>query len=266
MNSGFEYRPSWKDPGKYGKYIQYFAEYLKYGDFKSLSVSLKYLFAHKFPRKDYETSSGMGKFLIRKNSNDFQFINYAYEKDIKDYFVKQMNTFDVFIDIGACIGEYDVWLARNGKRCIAIEPVSFNSLKRNIAMNDVQDKVTVFSCGIGAKKDRVYFEIMDNLISSSHIDREANKEPNVDIERIDDLVSQFNISPDDRVIMKLDIEGMEPEAIEGAAGFIRSRKDLRIIYEHFEGDNFRNDKALLAIGDFSFTSLDPVNRLAIKKA
>ncbi|MBO9566754.1 MAG: FkbM family methyltransferase [Niastella sp.] len=264
--SGFDYKPGWKDPRKYGKYFNYFAEYVKYGDFKSLKHSLNYIFAHKFPKADYVTSSGMGKYLIRKGSNDFQFINYAYEKSIKDYFVKNMDTFDVFIDVGACIGEYDIWLARHGKRCIAVEPVSFKSLRTNIEMNNLQDKIKVFACGVGAKKDRVYFEIMDHLISSSHYERESGKEPNVDIERIDDLATQFGLKPEDRVILKLDVEGMEAEAIAGAVEFIRSRKDLRVIYEHFEEDNFRNDKALLAVADFDFATMDEANRIAIKKA
>jgi FkbM family methyltransferase len=265
MDSAFEYKPSWRNTGKYGKYLQYFAEYLKYGDFRSLGVSLKYMFAHKLPETDYETNSAMGKFIVRKNTNDFQFINFAYEKAIRNYLVKQMDTFDVFIDLGACIGEYDIWLARQGKRCIAVEPISHKGLVRNIALNKVEDKITVFTCGVGHKRDKVYFEILENYIGASHINRSANKEPNVEIERVDDLLSHCNLSPSDRVIMKLDIEGMEPEAIEGAAAFILSCKDLRIIYEHFKEDNYRNDKALLAIADFSFVNLDAVNRLAIKK-
>ncbi|MBA4445858.1 hypothetical protein FHL01_10755, partial [Cylindrospermopsis raciborskii CS-506_C] len=110
------YKPSWKNLSKYGVYIHYFVEYLKHGDLKSLGASLKYVLTHKLPQQDYTTSSGMGKFLIRKNTTDFQFINYAYEKSIKDYLRNNLNNFDVFIDLGACIGEYSIWLAKEGKR------------------------------------------------------------------------------------------------------------------------------------------------------
>ena len=65
--------------------------------------------------------------------------------------------------------------------------------------------------------------------------------------------------------MKLDVEGMEPEAIRGAKILISTYKDLRIIYEHFLEDDYRNDKSLLEISDFSFENLDTVNRLATKK-
>ena len=262
----FEYRPSWKNTSKYGKYMRYFAEYLKHGDFKSLGFSLKFMFTHKLPEQDYEASSSMGKFMIRKNTNDFQFINYAYEKAIKDFFIANMDSFDVFIDVGACIGEYDIWLAKKGKRCIAIEPISYEGLRRNISMNKVEDKIKVFPCGVGEKRERVYFEIVDKNIGASHVERDVNKEPNVDIVPLDEILQQAGISPDDRVIMKLDIEGMEPEAIAGGKEFISRQKNLRVIYEHFKEDNYRNDKALLAISGFSFENLDEVNRFAIKKA
>lgn len=265
MSTAFEYRPNWKNPGKYGKYVAYFAEYLKYGDYKSLGVALKYMFTHKLPRTDYVAHSALGTFNIRRNTNDFQFINYAYEKGIRDYLAAHMASFDVFIDIGACIGEYDIWLAKNGKRCIAVEPVSFKGLNENIELNKVTDKITVFTCGVGAKKDRVYFDVLDN-IGASQVSKDAGKEPNVDIELIDDLVKRCDIKPTDRIIMKLDIEGMEPEAIAGAAEFIRSRSDIRVIYEHFKEDNYMNDKALLKVANFDFSNLDEVNRLAIKKA
>lgn len=266
MSTGFDYKPSWKRTNKYGKYMRYFAEYLKYGDFKSLSNSLKFVFTHKLPQKDYEARSGMGKFIIRKETNDFQFINYAYEKAIKDFFTRNIESFDVFIDVGACIGEYDIWLAKQGKRCVAIEPISYEGLRRNIALNKVEDKIQVFACGVGAKREKVYFEIVDKNIGASHVERDLNKEPNVDIVPLDEVLKQANISPDDRVIMKLDIEGMEPEAIAGAKEFITRQKSLRVIYEHFKEDNYRNDKALLAISNFTFENLDVVNRFAIKKA
>lgn len=265
MSIAYAYKPSLTNARKYGKYLQYLAEYLKYGDFRSLSYALRYMFTHKLPRSGYTTKSALGTFMIRGNTNDFQFINYVYEKSIRDYLSAHMDNFDVFIDVGACIGEYSIWLARNGKRCIAIEPVSYEGVRKNVEINKLGDKVTVFACGAGDRKDRVYFDVTEN-IGASHMEANSDKTPNTDIERIDDLVKQSNILPTDRVIIKMDIEGMEPEAMAGAAEFIRSRKDLRVIYEHFIEDNYRNDKALLAIADFSITDLDDANRLAIKKA
>jgi FkbM family methyltransferase len=260
-----QYKPSLSDPAKYMIYLDYFKEYLACKDFKSLGASLKYVFTHKLPSEDFETKSRMGSFHIRKQTTDFQFINYAYERKVKEYMEKNLDSFDVFIDAGACIGEYCVWLAKLGKTCIAIEPVNFEAVKRNIALNQLEDKVQIFSVGLGSRKERVYFYIPNGLPSSSFLDREATgKEPNVDIETLDDLARRFSIPPGSRILMKLDVEGMETELIEGGKEFIRNTPNLSFIYEHFESDNYRNDKALSALAPFTFRDLDPVNRLAIK--
>jgi len=258
------YRPSLWNPGKYLVYIDYFKEYLACKDFKSLSASLRYVFTHKLPGEDYQTNSRMGNFHIRKHTTDFQFINYAYERKVKEYIRDHIDTFDVFIDAGACIGEYCVWLAKMGKQCVAIEPVNAAAVQKNVALNDVGDKVQVFACGLGSKKERVTFHIPSGLPSSSYMDRDAGGEPNADIERLDDLYASFHLPEQTRILMKLDVEGMEPEVIAGAGNFIRRFPNLSFIYEHFEEDNYRNDKALLAIADFRFQDIDKVNRLAVR--
>lgn len=258
------YKPSWKNLSKYGVYIHYFVEYLKHGDLKSLGASLKYVLTHKLPQQDYTTSSGMGKFLIRKNTTDFQFINYAYEKSIKDYLRNNLNNFDVFIDLGACIGEYSIWLAKEGKRCIAVEPVNYKGLINNIQLNGLQDRIRVFPCGVGDKKEKVFFNIPDGVTSSSFMDKESTNEPNGEIDTLDNIMAAAGIAKDARIIMKLDVEGMEPEAIRGGANFINSCSNLRVIYEHFPEDDYRNDKCLLAVCNFTFNNLDEVNRVATK--
>ena len=75
----------------------------------------------------------------------------------------------------------------------------------------------------------------------------------------------MNIPANSRVIMKFDVEGMEPEAIAGAKEFIKSCTNLRVIFEHFKENDLQNNNALLAICDFSFQDLDPVNRMGTKK-
>jgi FkbM family methyltransferase len=258
------YKPSLLNPGKYATYIDYFKEYLVCRDFKSLSVSLKYMFTHKLPTQGYETNSRMGDFFIRPSTTDFQFINFAYERKVKKYIEDTIDTFDVFIDAGACIGEYCIWLAKKGKKCIAIEPVNFEAVRRNVSLNKLEDRVQVFACGLGSKKERVYFNIPTGLPSSSYADREAGNEPNVDIETLDGIFEKFGIPEGSRVLIKLDVEGMESEVIAGAKNFINKFKDLTFIYEHFESDNYRNDKALEAVSRWTFSDIDGVNRLAKK--
>src|SRR5215469_13631420 len=103
------YKPSLWKLEKYKTYFDYFKEYLVCRDFKSLGASLKYMFMHRLPVESYQTRSKMGDFVIRQQTTDFQFINYAYERRIKQYMADNIDSFDVFIDAGACIGEYCIW-------------------------------------------------------------------------------------------------------------------------------------------------------------
>ena len=258
------YKPSLFNVKKYFIYLDYFKEYLACKDFKSLRASLKYIFTHKLPIRDYKTNSKMGSFFIRKRTTDFQFINYAYERKIKKYIQNNIHSFDVFIDAGACIGEYCIWLAKMGKRSIAIEPVNFEAVTRNVSLNNMEKMIQVFPYGLGSKNEKVFFNIPDGLPSSSYIERENNKEPNAEIKTLDSLIEEFKIPEGGRILIKLDVEGMEPEVIEGAKNFIKKYKNLTFIYEHFEADEYRNDKALSALANFKFTDIDKVNRLAIK--
>lgn len=259
------YKPSWKKLNKYNVYFKYFAEYIKNGDMKSLGTSLKYVFTHKLSDEDYITQSKMGRFLIRKGTTDFQFINFAYETDVKKYMLSALDTFDVYIDIGACIGEYCVWLAKLGKKCIAIEPVNYAAIQSNVDLNKLGESIQIFNCGLGSKKEKVYFNIPKGVTSSSHLDRSVDKEPNVDIETLDNIYHQFRISPTDRVLIKLDVEGMETDVIEGGLQFLQSLKNLQIIYEHFESDKMNDSNVLGKIAEFKITDLDDVNRLAVKQ-
>ena len=259
------YKPSLLSPGKYAVYADYFKEYLVCKDFKSLKASLKYVFSHKLPTEGYETRSKMGEFFIRPGTTDFQFINFAYERKIKEYVLKNAGSFDVFVDIGACIGEYCIWIAKMGKKCIAIEPINFEAVRKNVALNNLENMVQVFPVGAGSKKEKVFFNVPVGLASSSHIDRETDKAPNVEIDTFDSLSGKFNIPESARVLIKMDVEGMETEVIAGAGEFIKKYKNLTFIYEHFETDNYRNDKALSAFADFTFSDIDKVNRLAVKK-
>lgn len=258
------YKPSFFKFNKYFVYLNYLKEFVACKDFQSLAVSFKYVLSHRTHRRDYRASSKMGVFNIRKGTTDFQFINWTYEGKIKDYIQKNIDTFDVFIDVGACIGEYCIWLAHKGKKCIAIEPVNYEAVQKNIALNNLSDKVKLFACGLGSRKERVFFNIPKDITSSSHIKRDTDQEPNVNIETLDDLCKQFDLPPNARILMKLDVEGMEIEVINGGRNFIRNSQNLSIIYEHFVEHDLKNDKALLEIADFKVHDIDGINRIAVK--
>jgi FkbM family methyltransferase len=260
------YYPSWRNLSKYKQYFAYFSEYIRYKDWNSLKASLKLVLLNKPTPNGWNATSAMGHFRIRPGTTDFQFINYAYEKAVRNYLKQQLDQgkLDGFIDIGACIGEYDVWLGRLGVRCVAFEPVNFRAVEENIKLNNVGDKVTLFACGLGSHQEKVNFNVMSTVTGSSYIDRDNREGGNIPIEKLDDLVTELGFAPGSLLVVKLDVEGMETEVLEGARQFIRQTPQLRIIFERYEGDNTVNDK-LSSLADFTFERLDRFNFLAIKK-
>ena len=260
------YKPKWSDLHRYSTFIKYLKEYVSFGDFKSVKASLQYVIANKLPKQEYITHSRMGKFWIRKGTNDFQYINYTYEKHVKKYINDNLDAFDVFIDIGACIGEYCIWLSHHGKRCIAFEPVNFKAIQKNVELNNKASQIKVFPCGLSNKREKVYFNILEDATGSSYYDRtQTNREPNVQLEAFDELFALMNIKETDRVLIKVDAEGMEAEVFQGAQQFIRRHKNLTFIYEKFQINDNRHDNALVAIADFELSDIDESNRLAVKK-
>lgn len=262
------YHPSPFDISKYGTYTNYLLEYYRYKDWASIRDTFKYVLFRTPPTEDRVIHSRMGTFWCRGNTNDFQYVNYVYEKNVKNYIYSNRHKFDFFIDIGACMGEYCVWLAQQGMKCIAFEPVpkNFTALRKNVELNKLENMITALPVGLGDKSEEVYFDIKSVLTSASGIDRTyAGTEKNVRIERFDDLLPQLPCTPADRIIMKLDVEGMEVDALRGAAAFIKKVKNITLILEKtFAGeDNIRS--FLASVGTFTYTDIDSVNMAAIKQ-
>jgi FkbM family methyltransferase len=259
------YKPKWSDLRRYSTFIKYLKEYIKFGDLKSVKASLQYVLSNKLPKKEYISHSRMGKFWIRKGTNDFQYINYTYEKQVKKYILSHLDSFDVFIDVGACIGEYCIWLSQHGKRCIAFEPVNYKAVQKNIQLNGKENMIKLFPVGLGSKKEKVYFNILEDATGSSFRDKtQTQKEPNVQLESLDNLIDQLGINPKDRVLVKIDAEGMEAEVLEGAKNFILQHKHLTFIYEKYNTADNRDEIVLKSISNFNLGNIDESNKLAVK--
>jgi FkbM family methyltransferase len=258
------YYPSIWRISKFNRYFGYLWEYVRWGDINSLIASLKFIFFHRPTNKSWLSHSRLGKFKVRANTTDFQFINYTYEKAVKKY-IEQLPDIYHFIDIGACIGEYCVWLAGKGISSTAFEPVNYLGAEENIRINNAESKVTLYRCGLGSQKSKVYFNVLATVTGSSSIDRERNDgEGNIDIDTLDNVMADFAPSPNDLVVMKLDVEGMEKEVIEGAKLFLRRVKNLHVIFEKFPESGSEIEDALGKHARFKSFRIDEANAVAIK--
>jgi FkbM family methyltransferase len=247
-------------------YFLYLTDYLKYGDWKSVVASVKYVLNKSSHNSDRTITTSAGTFFCRKNTNDFQFANFYYEWTVKQFILKRVNEFSVFIDAGACIGEYCIILAKLNKQCFALEPMADNikTLETNIKLNDLQDKIKVIPCGLGDSDYRASYWFDPVNTGASRIDKVSSASSGVEIRKLDSLLSELNIDQNQSILIKLDIEGMESEAIHGAAEFIRNYPRVTFIIEDKHSGQIPIKDALREMAEFEYGRVDGFNMFARK--
>ena len=100
-------------------------------------------------------------------------------------------------------------------KVIAIEPNPpvLARLRDNIALNDLQSKITVQDIAIGAAKDIAQLTVSDNDFGSSSIVNKCVGKTHIDVEVVPlvEILKINDIAGAD--VIKIDIEGMEDRAL-----------------------------------------------------
>lgn len=152
--------------------------------------------------------------------DDMAFVLHALRED------------DLFADIGANIGVYTILAAKNvGAKVIAVEPIpsTFSHLSNNIFLNKISNLVTAHAIGVGS--DNTVLGFTNSIDSMNHVVPDYCGEQRDDIleipvKKMDDLF--LDSVP---VIIKMDIEGFEWPALNGAKKLLLSDKLQAIIIE-----------------------------------
>ena len=244
----------------------YFLEYLKHKDILSIIASVNYLLFNKSLRTDRIIKSSIGTFFCRRNTNDFQFANYHYEWGVKKFILKRAKEFTFYIDGGAGIGDYSILLSKFNIRCIAFEPIllTFEVLQLNLQLNNLDPKLAL-PVGLGNENKLVRFSFNPVNTGASHLDRENNPENIlVEMRTFDSLLPELNINMEEHILFKLDVEGMELEAMQGASGFIRSYPHLMIIFEEKHSVKATIISFLNELATFEYGTVDEYNMYAKK--
>lgn len=246
-------------------YCLYFYEFMRFAEFDSAINGALYTLTRKSYSSGKRINSRLGVFETRRGTLDFLYVNYAYEVDLKHFIEAQ--PFDVFLDVGACIGEYSVWLAQKGHRCFAFEPVygSYEMIKKNLALNNLKDKVTAFNYGLGDKNSVEHFKLHPvNPGASRRVDCETEHTKKVEIRKLDDIYQTLGLKPTESILIKIDIEGMEVEMLKGAEQFIKNFRNIMFIIEEKISGSQRIMDVLNAFGKFEYGVVDKYNMYAKK--
>lgn len=167
---------------------------------------------------------------------------WYWEKWTSELFLKEINDWDIFIDVWANIGYYSLLIAKkkNWVKIVSIEPTKkiFDILVENININYFNN-ITSINIWVGAKKESVIISYNPtNPGWSSIVNMDLNE--NFDKETIE-IDSLDNILQDYKKInfIKMDIEGYEYEAFKWMKNIIKNNENLKMIIE-FSPDYYFN--------------------------
>jgi len=160
-------------------------------------------------------------FYATSVSDFYEQLRADYEKPIFEYVIDQLNNclqnmsmkknYCIFIDVGANIGRYSLYLAKKFPKVLAIaiepDPEAYLALIKGIQANGLSN---VIALNIAAHNSNGYvalFRKRSSTLSSIVNPTDTFEIVKVRAMRMDDLVKRLNINSVD--IVKIDVEGAE---------------------------------------------------------
>ncbi len=258
-------------------FLRYFKDFIQYRQFKLVIASFVYI-AFKKSFLDTRICKGkLGYYLHRKGTLDFQFGNYAYEWSVKSFMLSQVKNYTVFIDVGANMGTYTLLMQNLGLKTISFEPSSsnYNALTINLRINNFHNNARTYSLGLSSKNshEKFYYDPlntgashMGSVSEYDHVSDQRALIDEVDLVTFDSMTNQLNLTANDAVLMKIDVEGMEKDVLEGASLFIREQQKLLIVIESVHSGEAELKRILDQLADFEYFPIDQLNFAARKRS
>jgi len=146
-------------------------------------------------------------------------ISEIYYKKIYD--VEGYESFKCVCDVGAHIGLFTLRISKqaSNSKIIAIEPnpINFKFLVKNISINGLEDRVHALNVAVGKRKERAVLYLSKVSRGDSSMKRWHDTGTDgvliVDVIPLDDVLFKLEMGVCD--LIKIDVEGMESEVLEG---------------------------------------------------
>ena len=206
--------------------------------------------------------AGIGDFAIRGQTDDLFAILPSRERAVVAAFRTHLKTGSTFIDAGANIGFFTILAARlvgAGGRVIAIEmmPDTAALLRANVERNGLGNVTIVEGALSNRSGEEVVASMPEDQFARASIAQGLTvdrRQIRVRTKTLDDLLVGIAGNID---LIKMDLEGAEPMAIEGAGDVLARTR--AVIFEQLEGGAARR---LLEHRGFALRMLDATNVLA----
>lgn len=171
-------------------------------------------------------------------TENFDFVKQDFERTgvweprTTDYIKKNLKKGQTFLDIGAQVGYFSILASEMGAKVIAFEPSTANRelLLANIKINN--SKVEVIAKALSNANGQA--KLFNGKTSGENsLDENYHKGSGfemVETVRFDDL----GIKITDGMVIKMDIEGHEQQALEGMQSILKTNKPITIILEDWQ--------------------------------
>ncbi|MEO6611873.1 MAG: FkbM family methyltransferase [Chitinophagaceae bacterium] len=183
---------------------------------------------------------------LRVPGRYYRYFSKNYEQENFQFLEDSITPGTICLDIGAHIGLYTVFMAKKDAVVFSFEPspASFQWLKKMVALNHCENKVTLLPKAVTGftgyssfylnhslrnGRDPIQIAEANSLVNVDFGPTLRKEEIRVETVSIDDFILKNNIKPG---FIKIDVEGAELEVLEGAAKTIMEHRPSGIISVH----------------------------------
>jgi FkbM family methyltransferase len=178
-----------------------------------------------------------GKFTFIADNYEYSILSPAFERPDIELFILQIRQSleqgnkVLFLDIGANVGLYTIGLTnRIGKKRFTTyafepDPVYHTLLLNNITANDIKD-VVVYNVAVGNGHRIIEtdgFRLVKDKVEKTRV--------RFRIRTLDSIITPSVLRRFDQIFVKIDIEGHEESAMDGAKNIWKSGKKIRLMIE-----------------------------------
>ena len=192
-----------------------------------------------------------------------------HEADEMGFVLHMLRETDHFVDVGANVGSYTVLASGCAKaRTTAIEPIptTFAHLRRNVALNELGDRVRCWQGGLSDASGTLRFSSELDTVNHVLADNENVAALDVPVTTLDELVGD-----DCPTVIKIDVEGHELAVLRGASQVLSDPRLQAVIMET-NGSGTRygvSDEELVRVmtgNGFAMFDYEPISRAYTAKS
>jgi len=174
---------------------------------------------------------------VDKGLETILYYHGAYELGTLDLISKCLNPGDTFLDVGANIGLFSIFLAKNCPEITvcAFEPLesTYAILKQNIELNQCDNIHTFpFALGIDESTEKIVENLDMSRGSASMVDASQSglAQHEVSVKTLNSFMEQEHF---DKIgVVKIDVEGWEQNVLLGATALLRKKEAPIWVIEH----------------------------------